>query len=137
MSEQRTNPLHPLLSHSRKAARWESSHNTHTPIPCGPQAIDVWATGITLYTMLTGRTPFWAETVPEIYERIQVRGHVCVRTFRPAAAWLPASHEACAVLWCLLCALDTHTKLLLYAAPRPPPPTPPLASPAGVCRRTR
>ena len=34
--------------------------------------VDVWATGVTLYMMLVGHVPFWADTVPGIYEKIQV-----------------------------------------------------------------
>ena len=37
------------------------------------QAVDLWATGITLYMMLAGHVPFHAPTVPEIYEKIKVR----------------------------------------------------------------
>ena len=34
--------------------------------------VDVWATGITLYMMLLGHVPFWAESITDIYDKIQV-----------------------------------------------------------------
>jgi serine/threonine protein kinase len=38
----------------------------------GLQMVDLWATGVTLFMMLTGRVPFTAPTLPEIYEKIKV-----------------------------------------------------------------
>ncbi len=69
------------------------------------QAIDVWATGITLYTMLTGHTPFWAETVPEIYAHIQV-----------SCAHHPV-HEHC----CSSLSLLSHRALFFFTQPFPAP----------------
>ncbi len=59
--------------------------------------VDVWATGVTLYMMLVGRVPFWAETVPEIYEKIMVSCSCC----RPAATvnWLPTA-DLITLVWC-------------------------------------
>ena len=57
------------------------------------QMVDVWATGITLYMMLVGRVPFWAETVPEIYEKILVRAQFPLALSRSAHVPVVESYE--------------------------------------------
>lgn len=35
------------------------------------KAVDVWALGATLFALVFGNVPFWAENVPSLYERIR------------------------------------------------------------------
>jgi serine/threonine protein kinase len=48
--------------------------------------VDLWATGVTLYMMLTGHVPFMAPTLPEIYEKIKNEEIAIPDGVNPAAA---------------------------------------------------
>ena len=43
------------------------SHEVSSP------AMDLWATGCMIYQMLVGKTPFHAESEPDVYDKILAR----------------------------------------------------------------
>jgi serine/threonine-protein kinase len=58
---------------------------------------DLWALGVILYELLTGRVPFGGDTLPEVYARIMTQPPAPLRNRRPDA---PAEVEA-VLLKCL------------------------------------
>lgn len=46
-------------------------HTTHQHSYSG-KAIDVWALGVTLFALVYGNVPFYADNVPALYDRIRL-----------------------------------------------------------------
>lgn len=63
-----TPPLHQLLYHTFPISRTSSSCAQHS---YSGKAIDVWALGVTLFALVYGNVPFYADNVPALYDRIR------------------------------------------------------------------
>jgi serine/threonine-protein kinase len=83
------------MTHDPNALRTQPAQFFGTPLYMSPEQLrsptevdartDIWALGVTLFELVTGRLPFFAENLPQLCTVIASGRHLSLRQFRPDA----------------------------------------------------